>query len=91
MQELRTVEFGIKNSEKVRPKMEDVAEMAEVCKATVSMVLNNDYRITEETRQRVLEVIKKLNYQVNEKARALALCKRSKFKARVPELEIVRI
>jgi DNA-binding LacI/PurR family transcriptional regulator len=81
MQELRTVEFGIKNSEKVRPKMEDVAEMAEVCKATVSMVLNNDSRIIEETRQRVLEVIKKLNYQVNEKARALALCKRSKFKA----------
>ncbi len=91
MEELRIGDFGIRNSEKARPKMEDVAEMAKVCKATVSMVLNNDSRITEETRQRVLVVVKKLDYQVNEKARALALCKRSKIKTRVFELATIPV
>ena len=64
---------------KAKPTMEDVAEMARVCKATVSMVMNNDPRITQETRQRVLTVVDKLKYQVNETARALA--RRRKLKS----------
>lgn len=42
----------------------DVAKLANVSVATVSRVINNDtkYKMTEETRQRVLEAIKELNY-----------------------------
>jgi transcriptional regulator with XRE-family HTH domain len=64
---------------KGKPTMEDVAERAKVCKATVSMVMSNDSRITEATRQKVLETVKTLNYQVNQTARALALRRKPKF------------
>ena len=59
-----------------RSTMEDVAVLAKVCKATVSMVLNNDQRITEGTRAKVLTAVRELNYSVNERARALALQKK---------------
>ena len=52
--------------------MQDIAQEAGVTKATVSMVINNDKRITEATRQKVLKIIKKLNYYPNESARKLA-------------------
>lgn len=44
----------------------DVAKKAEVSTATVSRVLNNDskYKITEETKQRVLETAKALGYEL---------------------------
>ncbi|WP_018248260.1 LacI family DNA-binding transcriptional regulator [Orenia marismortui] len=53
----------------------DVAELAEVGIGTVSRVLNNSARVSKETRNKVLEVIKKLNYQPNAMARGLALQK----------------
>ncbi len=59
-----------------KPTMDDVAKRARVCRATVSMVMSNDSRIKGETRERVLEAVGLLNYQVNETARALALRKR---------------
>lgn len=42
----------------------DVAKLAQVSTATVSRVLNNDstYKMTDETRQRVLDAVKDLNY-----------------------------
>ncbi len=52
--------------------MQDIATRAGVTKATVSMVINNDKRITEATRQRVLKIVKELNYYPNESARKLA-------------------
>jgi LacI family transcriptional regulator len=52
--------------------MQDIAQKAGVTKATVSMVINNDKRITEATRQKVLGIIKELNYYPNESARKLA-------------------
>lgn len=70
------IEPGVFN--KPKHTMEDVAELAKVCKSTVSMVLSHDSRITEETRERVLGIVKQLNYQVNQTARALALRKREK-------------
>ena len=47
----------------------DVANEANVSMATVSRVLNNSYYVTEEKRQRVLEAIEKVGYQVPAKAR----------------------
>ncbi|HVZ81230.1 MAG TPA: LacI family DNA-binding transcriptional regulator [bacterium] len=52
--------------------MQDIATRAGVTKATVSMVINNDKRITETTRQKVLAIVRELNYYPNESARKLA-------------------
>jgi hypothetical protein len=80
---------GMGSSNKGKPTMDDVAELANVCKSTVSMALSNDSRITEGTRKRVLEVVKSLNYQVNQTARALALRKNRKKNSDLPMLEAV--
>lgn len=51
---------------------DDVAKLAGVSTATVSYVINNGPRpVAEETRQRVLWAIEKLNYQPNAIARSL--------------------
>lgn len=50
----------------------DVAREAGVSKATVSRVLSNNERISEETRLRVKEVIDRLGYKPNVMARNLA-------------------
>jgi len=51
--------------------VKDVAKAAGVSTATVSRVINNDPRISAETRERVLEYIEKLGYRVNNIARSL--------------------
>lgn len=52
----------------------DVAELAGVSRTTVSFVLNNvpGVKITEETRQRVLDAARELNYYPTAAARSLA-------------------
>jgi DNA-binding LacI/PurR family transcriptional regulator len=56
-----------------RIKLKDVAQAAGVSRTTVSFVLNGrDSTISEETRQRVLEACKRLGYQPDANARALA-------------------
>ncbi len=52
--------------------MQDIAEGAGVTKATVSMVMSGDKRITEATRQKVLKVVRALDYVPNEAARRLS-------------------
>lgn len=49
----------------------DVANKAGVGKSTVSRVLNNDEGVKEETKQRILEVIKELNYSPSTSARGM--------------------
>ena len=53
------------------PKIEDVAERAGVSVTTVSRVLNNRGYISQKTRDKIYQVMKEINYQPNEMARAL--------------------
>lgn len=80
MSDLKTLLTSYDVGNKKKPTMDDVAKRARVCRATVSMVMSNDSRIKGETRERVLEAVGLLNYQVNETARALALRKRAKMR-----------
>lgn len=51
--------------------MQDVADMLNVSKQTVSAVINNKPGITPETRTRVLEAIAQINYRMDLRARSL--------------------
>lgn len=59
-----------------RPRQTDVAKLAGVSPATVSVILNNrlngNVRISEETRTRVLDAIEELGYVTDPVARSLA-------------------
>ena len=59
-----------------RAKIQDVAEAAGVAIKTVSRVLNNEPNVREETRARVLAVVKKLNYHPSLSARRSACADR---------------
>ena len=52
-------------------KIKDVARAADVSIATVSYVINNSAPVSEQTRQRVLEAIRRLDYHPNSTARNL--------------------
>jgi LacI family transcriptional regulator/LacI family repressor for deo operon, udp, cdd, tsx, nupC, and nupG len=56
----------------MRTTIADIAQLANVSKATVSAVLNNRPGISSQTRARVLQVIKKFDYRPNEIARSLS-------------------
>jgi len=51
--------------------IKDVAKHCKVSSATVSRVLNNDPRISEKTRIKVMKSVKELNYRINGVARSL--------------------
>ncbi len=59
--------------------IKDVAVKANVSIATVSLVINNGGRISQETRKRVLKTIKKLNYHPSRSARGLVSRKTGKI------------
>lgn len=50
----------------------DVAKLAGVSTATVSYVLNDTYKVKEETRERVLNAIKELDYKPNMIAKSMS-------------------
>lgn len=49
--------------------IQDIAQMAGVSRGTVSRVLNNHPAVRQDTRQKVVDVIEKLNYRPNYSAR----------------------
>ncbi|WP_155286831.1 LacI family DNA-binding transcriptional regulator [Lacticaseibacillus zhaodongensis] len=55
----------------MKPKLQDVAKIANVSPTTVSRVINNYGHISEKTRTRVHEAMAQLNYQPNSLARSL--------------------
>lgn len=66
------------------PTIRDVAKHAGVGLGTVSRVLNNSARVSEETRQRVQQAIKELNFTPNSIARQLSLGKTYTIGAIIP-------
>ncbi len=64
--------------------MKDVAELAGVATMTVSRVLNNSAPVTEETRERVHQAIRQLNYKPNPVARSLRQAKSNSIGIIVP-------
>ncbi|MFZ6029827.1 MAG: LacI family DNA-binding transcriptional regulator [Chloroflexota bacterium] len=57
----------------MKPTIYTIAAKAGVSIATVSRALNNGPRISEETRQRILQIARELGYQPSASARSLAL------------------
>jgi LacI family repressor for deo operon, udp, cdd, tsx, nupC, and nupG len=66
--------------------IKDVATLAAVSIATVSRVLNGNSNVSEETRARVLDAIRKLNYQPNALARNLRRSETRTITAIFPDL-----
>ncbi len=68
---------------------QDLADRSRVSRSTVAAVLRNDtrFRFTEETRRRVLEAARKLNYQPNAGARALRNGQTHAFVLAIPQFE----
>lgn len=67
--------------------MLDIAEKAGVSKATVSMVLNKrDKSISEETKKKILELAKELNYIPNSLARGLSTKKTGTIGIVLPDI-----
>lgn len=64
----------------------DIAKEAGVSKSTVSRVINNKESVSEEKREKVLEVIKRLNYKPNSAARRLGLKKTNTIGVLVSDL-----
>ncbi|MBC2579508.1 LacI family DNA-binding transcriptional regulator [Clostridium sp. DJ247] len=55
----------------MKPTIKHVAKKANVSVATVSRILNNNGRYSEETKERVLSIIKEIGYERNDLARGL--------------------
>lgn len=64
----------------------DVAAEAGVSFGTVSRVINNDVHVKDETRQRVLDTMTRLNFVANRQARSLAGGKTNTLGLLVPDL-----
>ena len=56
-----------------RSTLEHIAELSGVSRSTVSRVVNNDPRVSEATREHVLEIVRRERYRPNLAARGLAL------------------
>lgn len=63
-----------------------IAELSGVSVATVSRVINNNGRFSEETRKRVLDIIKEYDYTINMAAKSLRMNKSKTIGVIVPDI-----
>ncbi len=70
-----------------RITMTDVAELAGVSLMTVSRVVNNKEDVSQETRQRVLDVIQELGYRPSSIARGLVTRRTGTLGVVVPDID----
>lgn len=66
--------------------IKEIAELAGVSSATVSRILNNNGRFSAETKERVLEIIRKSNYRTNVVAKSLRTNKSKTIGVIVPDI-----
>lgn len=71
--------------EKTITRIKDIAEKAQVSTGTVDRVLHNRGRVSEEVRQRVLQIAKEMNYEPNLLARALVTNRTYTIAALIPD------
>lgn len=64
--------------------IKDIAELAKVSKGTVSRVINGGPGVSEETRKRILKLIKELDFQPNASAQGLAARKSNNIGVIIP-------
>ncbi len=72
-----------------RATIKDIAAECDVSLSTVSLVLNGSPRISQATRARVLDAVKKHNYQPNHQARALVAKASRVLSVTIPDLQHV--
>ncbi|MCS7227492.1 MAG: LacI family transcriptional regulator [Endomicrobia bacterium] len=70
-------------------KISDIAKRCNVSTATVSLVLSNNPRISEKTKQKVLKIIKELGYYPNIAARALSRNRTNTLCVVIPQISNV--
>lgn len=66
-------------------RIKDIAIKANVSTGTVDRVLHNRGRVSEDVKERILKIIKEMNYEPNLMARALGSNKVFKFAALIPD------
>ena len=74
----------MKKNKKISIK--EIAELSGVSVATVSRVINNNGRFSEETRKRVLDIIEKYDYTTNMAAKSLRISKSKTIGVIVPDI-----
>jgi len=66
--------------------IKEIAKLSGVSVATVSRVINNNGRFSEETRQRVMSIIEETNYETNNVAKSLRMNKSNTIGILVPDI-----
>ena len=77
----------MKLQKRTLPTLEDVANAAGVSTATVSRCLNEPDKVSEHTRERVMQTVEKLRYSPNFGARAIAANRTGTYGAVIPTME----
>ena len=66
--------------------IKEIAELSGVSTATVSRVINNNGRFSEDTRKKVMDIIKEYDYTVNMAAKSLRMSKSKTIGIIVPDI-----
>lgn len=68
------------------PTIKDVSELAGVAPSTVSLVINDSPKVSQKTRNKVLDAVEKLKYFPNSYAATLRQTKKNSFGVIVPDI-----